>query len=53
MARLPGRVDARERTGGRERCGVLLLVGPDAVAVLEVDAQILDRLGVQFARTRS
>jgi hypothetical protein len=44
-----GRDRRREGLGGRDRYGVLVIVGPDAVAVLEVDAQILDRLGVQLA----
>ena len=44
-----GRDRRREALGGRDRYGVLVIVGPDAVAVLEVDAQILDRLGVQLA----
>ena len=47
--RVAGRDRRRERPGGRDRCRVLVLVVPDAVAVLEVDAEVLDRLGVQLA----
>ncbi len=45
----PARDRGREVFRGSDRRGVLVLVGPNAVAVLEVDAQILDRLGVQLA----
>jgi hypothetical protein len=40
----PSRVGSRAAT----RVAILLLVGPVAVAVLEVQAQVLDRFGVQL-----
>ena len=39
-----------QRRGGRRGGRVLLVVGADAVAVLEVDPQVLDRLVVELAR---
>jgi hypothetical protein len=46
--RCPGRLRRPERRPGRGRRGVLLLVAATAVAVLEVDAQILHRLAPQL-----
>ena len=44
-----GRDRRGEGLGGSDRCGIFVFVGPDAIAVLEVDPQILDGLGVQLA----
>jgi hypothetical protein len=43
-----GRDGRGELDGGALGLGVLLRVRPDAVAVLEVDAQVLDRLGAEL-----
>ena len=44
-----GRDRRGEGLGGSDRCGIFVFVGPDAIAVLEVDPQILDGLRVQLA----
>ena len=45
---VPAAQPGRDFLGGRSRVAVLLGVGPVAVAVLEVDAEVLDRLAPQL-----